>query len=183
MHFLSVIEPLLDAEGGMRIHEQEPGGASNHGISLVTFRKYHNNQALQITDLALLTREEAKPIYASLFWTPIDGDSIQSKMVAKLHFDQAANRGVEGFRELLVNCLKGRFNQVVDRTTPFAKLNELVNAIPEREFFRRLLCDAQHSYREIAFRKQLAGLWSEQVANDTLKIWMVRTHNLLKLLV
>lgn len=183
MHFDAVIEPLLDAEGGLRIHEQEPGGASNHGISLVTFRKFQNNPDLQIQDLALLTREDAKPIYRQLFWDQISGDSIASPLIAKLHFDQVANRGVEGFRNLLVSCLNQRFGQTFAFNAPFEALNVAVNSLPEREFFRRLLADAQHSYREIAFNKVTSGKWSLDVAKETLRIWMIRTHNLLKLLV
>lgn len=182
-HFDAVIEPLLDAEGGLRIHEQEPGGASNHGISLVTFRKFENNQNLQIADLAGLTREGAKPIYKALFWNPIDGDSLKSVLAAKLHFDQAANRGVEGFRTLLINCLNSRFKCSFPEGTDYAKLNEVVNTIPEREYFRRLLADAQHSYVKIAFGKLTSGKWSVAVTNETLRIWLIRTHNLLKLLV
>lgn len=183
MSFEAVINPLLEAEGGMRIHEQEPGGASNMGVSLVTLRKFRADPSLTHADLALLTRDEAKLIYKTLYWDLISGDLIKGPLTAHLMFDQVVNRGVEGLRALLVDCLNKRYQKTFTPDSFFSDLIAAANEIEDRAFFRRLLADAQHSYREIAFNKMQSGKWSPELANETLRIWMIRTHNLMKLLV
>lgn len=182
-NFDKVIDPLLKAEGGMRIHKDEPGGASNMGVSLIMYRAYYQNPNLTIADLGKMLVPEAKDIYRKLFWDQMMGDHIESALVAKLAFDQLVNRGISNFRMLVVECLVNRYN--VAAATPQARWPDLwtcVNDIPERAFFRRLVADAQHSYREIAFDRIETGTWTPEEANATLKVWMVRTHNLLKLL-
>lgn len=185
-HFDSVIDPLIAAEGYAKEDEHEPGGISIFGVSLVTFRKYHNDN--NITKDEMRTRlthpDQAKPIYRWEYWDKFNGDSLESEMVAHVYMDQAANRGVPGFKELLANCLNKWFGgSFYADLALFQHMNNAVNQIPEKKFVRRFIADAQHSYRVMAFKKLKDGKYkSLEEAEEALRVWTVRTHNLLKLL-
>lgn len=186
-HFDKVIEPLLLAEGGAKEDDQEPGGISIFGVSLVTYREFKGDAAISKEQMKaeLTSPDQAKPIYRWLFWDQFDGDSIASEMVAHVYMDQAANRGVEGFRNLLRTCLTwpGRYGIYFPEEVGFPEMNATVNTMPEKAFIRRLIADAQHSYAEIADRKFKDGKQTWEQSRETARIWRVRTHNLLKLLV
>jgi hypothetical protein len=55
------------------------------------------------------------------------------------------------------------------------KLIPEINKVADREFFRRFLADCQLEYVNIALRK------ADKMKN--LRGWLIRTHNLMKLLV
>ena len=89
---------IFASEGGMTIAAAEPGGASNLGISMVTYgdwRKAHKQAAPTITDLQNLTVEEATQIYTANFAAPIRFNDLPSGVDYRL-LDIAVNLGVTG---------------------------------------------------------------------------------------
>lgn len=89
--FDRIMEWVFEDEGGMTISPDEPGGASNLGVSMETYAKYLGRPVTQ-KELAALTKSKAAEIYKKLYWT----DEI-AKLPSGLNyaaFDFGVNSGV-----------------------------------------------------------------------------------------
>jgi lysozyme family protein len=74
--FNECISVVLKHEGGYVNHPRDPGGATNRGITLNTFRAWRGDNTLTEADLRGLTEKEAREIYMALYWNPIRGDEL-----------------------------------------------------------------------------------------------------------
>ena len=82
--FLTVMDFVLKAEGGLVDNPHDPGGLTNFGIS----QKSYPNE-----DIRNLTKDRALAIYFLDYWTPIRGDALPLP-VAFVVMDSAVNCGV-----------------------------------------------------------------------------------------
>lgn len=99
--FEKAIDHVLRWEGGYVNHPNDPGGATNRGITIGVFQKYALSilgVAPSIEALMALTEAEAKAIYWHVFWQGIDGDEIKSQEVANIYFDAFVNMGNSGVK-------------------------------------------------------------------------------------
>ena len=89
-----VIDLLLESEGGFsnRPTKEDPGGPTNLGITLNTFRAYHDDPGLSSVHLAAITIDHAKEIYREFYWEPIRADKIPAGLDYAV-FDFAVNSG------------------------------------------------------------------------------------------
>jgi lysozyme family protein len=70
------VQAIIDRlEGGFTLSPDEPGGASNMGISRETLALWRA-QPVSMDDLRTLTREEAHQIYRATFWDKLGGDRL-----------------------------------------------------------------------------------------------------------
>lgn len=85
-------------EGGFVDHPSDPGGATNHGISLRYARSkgrlmdLDQDGDVDAADIRLITRDVAMSLYEMDFWRPIRGDELPPAL-ALLTFDAAINNG------------------------------------------------------------------------------------------
>lgn len=89
---------LLKFEGGYVDDPADPGGATNLGITLVTFQRYAQSvlgEAPTLEALRALTPEQAGAIYKLEYWDKLDGDQIASQALAEILFDFYVNAGSE----------------------------------------------------------------------------------------
>lgn len=86
------IREVLKHEGGFVDHPQDPGGATNMGITLNTYRSYRNNSHLTAADLRNISQDEVYDIYKTRYWDKIRGDDLPSG-VDFLVFDFGVNAG------------------------------------------------------------------------------------------
>lgn len=173
-HFDAAIEEVLRAEGGLLIDPGEGSGGANMGVSLTVLREHRKNPKLTLEDLKNLTVDEAKEIYKEKYWDKLGLDQVQGKLSAILILDQAVNRGLGGVKDLLVKSLNYRSKTSFTKDTPMSEIIDVINTVPDRTFLRRTLGDAQWEYVEIAFNNPEKKRW--------LRGWLIRTHNLYKLL-
>jgi len=82
--FDSIIEMVLEHEGGYVDHPTDPGGETKYGVS---------KRAYPDVDIKNLTIEEAKEIYRNDYWDRIKGDDLPAG-VACVVMDYAVNSGV-----------------------------------------------------------------------------------------
>jgi lysozyme family protein len=174
-HFEDAIAVVLNNEGGLRVHPDEPGGAANFGITVVTLRQYRKDPNVGIEDVKNLALDEAKQIYRDLYWDRVHLDKVEGKLSATILMDQAINKGTGGVQQLLVRSLNWRDKSHFNEHTPIDTLITAVNQVPDREFFRRFLADVQLDYVNIAV--------GNHEKMQYLRGWLIRTHNLMKLLV
>lgn len=88
--FKKALAKVLAWEGGFVNHPNDPGGATNKGITLKTFNYYFPGG---LAALKAITDEQVETIYRSGYWRLIKGDEIESQSVAELLFDYAVNSG------------------------------------------------------------------------------------------
>ena len=130
---------LLVHEGGFVNDPDDPGGATNKGITLKTFESYAES-LLEIDptleNLKNLTDDQAKQIYKLEYWDKVHGDDIQLQDLAEIVFDFFVNAGAHA-SELLQRTL----NQLgaslkVDGEIGENTLKALVNADPIKVYRR-----------------------------------------------
>lgn len=87
----AAIAAILREEGGYVDHPSDPGGATNKGITLSSYRRYVNPSGTK-EDLKKLTVGEAEAVYAKQFWAPVMGDDLPAGLDLAV-FDFAVNSG------------------------------------------------------------------------------------------
>ena len=99
-NFETAVEKVLEHEGGYVDHANDPGGATNYGISL-RFVKQSTGIDLDVDgdgdidadDIKAMTAEQAKEIYKTEFWEKYGYDMIENSDVATKIFDMCVNMG------------------------------------------------------------------------------------------
>lgn len=100
----AALAATLAEEGGLVDHPSDPGGITNHGVSI----RFAGSIGLDVdgdgrttaADIRALTREQAAQIYREHFWEPARCDALPPA-VALAHFDAAVNAGLRRAARLL----------------------------------------------------------------------------------
>lgn len=98
------IKEVLRHEGGYVDHPADPGGATNLGITLNTYRSYRNNPHLTADDLRHIPIGEVYDIYKTRYWDKVRGDQLPSG-IDFLVFDFGVNAGVGRAAKMLQNLV------------------------------------------------------------------------------
>lgn len=113
---------VLGHEGGFVDHPRDPGGATNHGVSL----RYARGKGLlfdvdrdgdvDADDIRLITPDQAKAAFREDFWDPIRGDDLPPAL-ALLAFDAAVNSGAGAATRWLQAAARVRVDGVIGPRT------------------------------------------------------------------
>lgn len=108
------VECVLHHEGGFVFHPDDPGGATNYGISLryLVSRGDLDGDGLpdgdldgdgdvDVDDIRHATRFDARELYYTGFWKPIRASEIKSGLISTKFFDMAVNMGSRQATRLL----------------------------------------------------------------------------------
>lgn len=90
-NFKRSLELVLRFEGGYVNHPDDPGGPTNKGITLATYRRFVNASGT-IADLKAITPQEVAKVYRHQYWDAIRGDDLPDG-VDFATFDFAVNSG------------------------------------------------------------------------------------------
>ena len=71
----------------------DPGGATNMGITLATYRRWSDNAEPGPAQVQDMTERTAKAIYRSLYWNPLRADALPAGADLSV-FDIGANAGI-----------------------------------------------------------------------------------------
>ncbi|MBV8090473.1 MAG: glycoside hydrolase family 108 protein [Alphaproteobacteria bacterium] len=94
----------LREEGGYVDDPADPGGATNMGITLATYREWSDDPdlgAFQVKDLTLKT---ARAIYRALYWNPLRAEALPPGVDLSV-FDMGVNAGIWRSARLLQRAL------------------------------------------------------------------------------
>lgn len=69
------IPRILKHEGGFVDHPSDPGGATNKGITIATYRRYIKKNGT-VADLKKLTTAEAVKVYKAEYWDNVRGNDL-----------------------------------------------------------------------------------------------------------
>jgi len=101
----------LREEGGYVDDPADPGGATNMGITLATYRQWSDNPALGPAQVQAMTERTATAIYRSLYWNPLRADALPAGVDLSV-FDMGVNAGIWGSARLLQRALGFTGDQV-----------------------------------------------------------------------
>ena len=92
--FDTYLPSLFDIEKGWsdRPTKEDPGGPTNYGITLETYRAWNNDQTLSKNALMVMPKSVAVEIYKAQYWTPIRADDLPLGVDLAV-FDFAVNSG------------------------------------------------------------------------------------------
>ncbi|MEM1039411.1 MAG: glycosyl hydrolase 108 family protein [Pseudomonadota bacterium] len=146
--FDQVIGQVLKHEGGFVNHPKDPGGATNKGVTLRTFRRYVKSDG-SVADLKRLTDRQARLVYRRHYWDAIVGADLPAGVDYAV-FDLAVNSGVSRASKILQKVVgatqDGRIGPATMARVETFDEGELIDAI----------CDER-----LAFMKRIRGgrLW------------------------
>lgn len=89
--FMACLAEILKHEGGYVDHPDDPGGATNLGITHKTLASWRGRPVTK-QDVRDLTVTEASAIYRARYWNPVRGDSLPPGVDLAV-FDFAVNSG------------------------------------------------------------------------------------------
>lgn len=102
----------LREEGGYVDDPADPGGATNMGITLATYREWSDDPAFGPTQVEDMTERTARAIYRSLYWNPLRADALPIGVDLSV-FDMGVNAGIWRSARLLQRAL-GFLGEEVD---------------------------------------------------------------------
>lgn len=156
---------ILEVEGGLVNDPDDPGGITNYGITLKALSAYRKRICTP-QDIIDLKPEEATDIYVQDYYTPFNGDKIESDFKVLCIFDKAVNSGVDA----AVKVAQKIVNVIIDGDCGF-KTYTAINAVSDRIFCREYLQAMQRGYFEIVEKRP--------ASQKFLKGWVIqRVHSL-----
>lgn len=90
-NFARALSLVLKHEGGFVNHPDDPGGATNKGVTIATYRAYVNPKGT-VADLKKITDEQVAKVYKAQYWDAVKGDDLPSGLDYAV-FDYAVNSG------------------------------------------------------------------------------------------
>lgn len=102
--FATCLAFTLVQEGGYVDDPDDPGGATNMGITLATFREWDHDPALGPTNVQDMSRQTAASIYGALYWNTLQCPSLPPGVDLSV-FDFGVNAGTRRSAELLQDTL------------------------------------------------------------------------------
>lgn len=93
---------ILKWEGGFVNHPNDPGGATNMGVTLATWKSQgydkDGDRDIDVNDLKKITKEDAISILKKNYWNRWKGDTISSQAVANILVDWVWLSGAWGIK-------------------------------------------------------------------------------------
>jgi lysozyme family protein len=94
----------LREEGGYVDDPSDPGGATNMGVTLATYRQWSDDPNLGDLQVKDMTLKTARAIYQSLYWNPLRADALPPGVDLSV-FDMGVNAGIWSSARLLQQAL------------------------------------------------------------------------------
>jgi hypothetical protein len=137
--FEAALAFTLAQEGGWSDDPHDPGGATMHGITLVTFRAWRNNPAATKDELRVISDDEVAGIYQTNYWNIVNGDALPPGIALSV-FDAGVNTGPRTAAHQLQSLLGVQVDGVVGPITlAAAKAADLATFLP-----RLAMVQSQH---------------------------------------
>ena len=141
-NFEQCLALVLKSEGGFVNNPNDPGGATNFGVTKATYENFIG-KTVSVDDIRNLTVAQITPLYRRMFWDAVHGDDLPAGVDYAV-FDYAVNSGVGRASKALQQALGVVVDGVLGTQT-FAALK-----IANHETLAKHLCE-----RRLAFLQAL----------------------------
>lgn len=156
-NFARSLSAVLAHEGGFVNHPADPGGATNKGITLATFRKFVKPSGT-VEDLKRLTVDQAGIVYRRQYWDQVLGTELPSGVDYAV-FDFAVNSGWSKAAKYLQHIVGVPEDGRIGPRTLVA-----IHAMPAHEIVNRL-CDNRLAFlRRLPTWSTFGKGWTARVA-------------------
>lgn len=91
-NFFKSLDMVLKHEGGFVDHPEDPGGATNKGITHKTYADFLERPLEDVEELKNIPDEHVQKIYKKMYWDKVKGDELPGG-VDFCTFDWAVNSG------------------------------------------------------------------------------------------
>lgn len=157
-NFQRALALVLRHEGGFVNHPKDPGGATNKGITIGTYRRYINAKGT-VADLKAITDEQVATVYKKHYWDKVRGDDLPSGVDYAV-FDFAVNSGPARAAKYLQSVVGVKQDGIIGRETIAAATwsdpGATINA----------LCDKRMAFlRGLSTWSAFGKGWTNRVAN------------------
>ena len=158
-NFYKSLDLLLTSEGGYVDDPLDPGGATNKGITLKTYRKFYGSSITK-EELKIIPDYHVSSIYENEYWNKCSCNSLPPG-IDYMVFDCAAQSGVSKSSKLLQNCCHKAADGLIGPITLKA-VNDLCNT---REGHNQLVIDLYKIRLEFLKRLTVWEYYSEGFLN------------------
>lgn len=170
--FDDAIGLILKHEGGYVSHPNDPGGATNYGISLrfltETGIDVNVDGVVDEDDIKGMSVDDAKAIYKRYFWDDCGLDECDSQLVANRLFNMVVNMGAKNALSVANNALRScRLTEAYEKS--FYKLIKSFNELHEMESIPALRSEQAAYYRVLAAKNAKFNVF--------LKGWLNRAYS------
>lgn len=131
--FEQALKFVLEREGGYVNNPNDPGGATNKGITQGTYNTWLKSKGQAAKSVKLISDAEVKEIYYKNYWLAAKCDKMTSKKFAVACFDTAVNCGVGKVNDFLRAC------QWTDIDVYFLERIRYYNNLAKKANFRTFL--------------------------------------------
>ncbi len=165
--FHAALEHVLAHEGGYVEHPQDPGGATNKGVTLAVFQRFYG-AGMDKHALKGITRGQLEHIYKTGYWDTCRCDELPAG-IDYVVFDQAVNSGprqsIQWLQQAAGVAADGRLGPKTLAATCTRPATQMINT----------MCDAR-----LAFLKRLRNgdLWQTFGRGWQARVNAVRTLGL-----
>jgi lysozyme family protein len=157
-NFAKALKLVLKYEGGYVNHPNDPGGPTNKGITLATYRRYINSKGT-VENLKAITDQQVAKVYRKQYWDAVKGDDLPDG-VDFAAFDFAVNSGPGR---------SAKFLQAVVGATVDGKIGPVtiaaVKAKPATEVITDLIAKRLRFLKALKTWKTFGRGWSARVAS------------------
>lgn len=133
-NFQRALSRVLKHEGGFANHPEDPGGATNRGVTLATFRAYVKPDGT-VADLKQITDEQVSTVYYRHYWAAVNAHQLPAGVDYAV-FDFAVNSGPKRAAQYLQGVLGvAQDGRVGPKTTAAAEAADhpaVINALCDR---------------------------------------------------
>ena len=154
----------LKYEGGFSDDPDDPGGATNKGITQSVFDAYRKSKNLPLQSVKLISDEEVEDIYYQRYWLVASCDKITPKF-SIVHFDTAVNTGTKQAAKFLQRSIEIEADGIIGQKT-IEKLNQQ----DENTVIKNYLDQRRTFYKNLVEKKP--------TLQKFLKGWLIRVDNL-----
>ena len=146
----------LREEGGYVDDPADPGGATNMGITLATYREWSDDSELGPAQIRDLSERTARAIYRTLYWNPLRADALPPGVDLSV-FDMGVNAGVWRSARILQRAL-GFTGEAVGGSVGPETLAAVAKAAP-RALIDELARRQAAYYRELSDFATFGASW------------------------
>ncbi len=164
MSFDDALQFVLQQEGGFVNNPNDPGGATNRGITQATYDRYRSAQGVAPLAVSGIADGEVSDIYQTQYWTAsrcMDIEQLDAGL-ALVVFDTAVNSGVGEASRILQRLLGVTADGQIGPQTLEALAGRDLKALTEDYLWARLALDAGIVRQRPQSRQFLLG-WVSRV--------------------